>query len=600
MVTVTIFLTILIALMTWLMIHGFAQTQQAGTIASQQGLDRQGQAALLGQVQREAELRTLKLEQIAVATRVAVAAFNSQETAGVQATTVAFAQLALTPAGVRFDPTPERVSDVWLPPHAQASLPLQRAMQQSKLLDSLFPGLLQEHDSAVAAYYISPSELLRYYPAINVHDVAPADIRITEEDFFRLGTPDLNPQRATVWTPVYVDPAGQGLLLTAISPVYTDDVFAGVINIDLSLDALVASILAIHPSPHGYALLLDTDGNVIAAPPAALETLFAVAAPPTLTETLDLQLNIRAAPALNVLVGPVKQQETGIQSLVLNAQQFFVAYAPLSNVGWSLVLVAPVSEVTAEAQAVTTAITAGSEQTIRQTLLWLGLLAAMALCGGWLLIRRLSLPIFALLQGTRQLAAADFQVLLPVGRSDELGLLAHTFNHMAGRVAESQQRLQLINQNLEQTVQLRTQELELERQSLQQALDDLSSMSLTVARLTTPVIPVLKEVVVVPVIGSLDHERTLRLQTEVLRAVERLHLRLLIFDLTGVTYLMPDSIGLFMRMLDSLRLLGARSMLVGVHPELAQQLVQSGIDVSLLDVKQDLQTAISAAFQGRL
>jgi signal transduction histidine kinase len=59
------------------------------------------------------------------------------------------------------------------------------------------------------------------------------------------------------------------------------------------------------------------------------------------------------------------------------------------------------------------------------------LLAAVA---GWMASRRITTPLLALISVTTQMAKGDLSARADVAREDELGLLARSFNEMAGRV----------------------------------------------------------------------------------------------------------------------------------------------------------------------
>ncbi len=62
---------------------------------------------------------------------------------------------------------------------------------------------------------------------------------------------------------------------------------------------------------------------------------------------------------------------------------------------------------------------------------------ALAAVAGWAISRRISDPLVALTEVTAAMAQGDLAARADVGRKDELGTLARSFNQMAGQVAET-------------------------------------------------------------------------------------------------------------------------------------------------------------------
>lgn len=61
-----------------------------------------------------------------------------------------------------------------------------------------------------------------------------------DRPFYLLGTPEKNPNRMRYWTPVYLDAAGKGLMVTVSRPVYNGDAFRGVVSLDFTLKTLTS------------------------------------------------------------------------------------------------------------------------------------------------------------------------------------------------------------------------------------------------------------------------------------------------------------------------------------------------------------------------
>lgn len=86
-------------------------------------------------------------------------------------------------------------------------------------------------------YYTSNEGFLNIYPWVASDDFRYSD-DLKEVSFFVNATPEKDPLRKAVWTPVYLDEAGKGLMVTRSSPIYNGDQFMGVISIDFATETL--------------------------------------------------------------------------------------------------------------------------------------------------------------------------------------------------------------------------------------------------------------------------------------------------------------------------------------------------------------------------
>ncbi|MEH7209636.1 STAS domain-containing protein, partial [Priestia megaterium] len=114
----------------------------------------------------------------------------------------------------------------------------------------------------------------------------------------------------------------------------------------------------------------------------------------------------------------------------------------------------------------------------------------------------------------------------------------------------------------------------------------------TFLELSVPVVPLAKEIAVLPLIGNIDMERANYLMEETLKSANRLQLQRLIVDLSGVYIIDTMVADQIFKVIDSLRFLGVETILTGIRPEVAQTIVSIGIDFSSLTIKSSLQKAI--------
>ncbi|HBL84906.1 MAG: hypothetical protein A2Y17_06710 [Clostridiales bacterium GWF2_38_85] len=106
-------------------------------------------------------------------------------------------------------------------------------------------------------YYTSSNNFILLYPWVSSSDFA-FDESLLKEVFYTIATPENNQLREALWTPVYMDHAGKGLMVTLSKPIYNNDVFVGVISIDLTNDKLSEMI----KSEYEIYIIDDTDSVI--------------------------------------------------------------------------------------------------------------------------------------------------------------------------------------------------------------------------------------------------------------------------------------------------------------------------------------------------
>jgi rsbT co-antagonist protein RsbR len=132
-----------------------------------------------------------------------------------------------------------------------------------------------------------------------------------------------------------------------------------------------------------------------------------------------------------------------------------------------------------------------------------------------------------------------------------------------------------------------------ERTALQQQVIDAQRAALR--ELSTPLIPLSDRVVLMPLIGAMDSQRTQQVMETLLDGVARHQSDLVILDVTGVAIVDTQVAQAFIQVAQAVKLLGAQVMLTGIQPQIAQTLVHLGIDLSNIQTRGSLQAGITAA-----
>ncbi len=116
-----------------------------------------------------------------------------------------------------------------------------------------------------------------------------------------------------------------------------------------------------------------------------------------------------------------------------------------------------------------------------------------------------------------------------------------------------------------------------------------------IRELSTPVLPVRERLLILPIIGLIDAQRARQLTEQLLRAIRANRAKLVVIDITGVPAMDSNVANHLVRTVDASRLQGARVIVTGLSPEIAQTLVTIGVDLSKMNTVGDLQGGIEEA-----
>jgi GAF domain-containing protein/HAMP domain-containing protein len=342
---------------------------------------------------------------------------------------------------------------VFVPAQEQLPGTLVAELNILKQIDFIAPSVLKKNPDMIALYFGSMEGETLYYPNIDLAAILPPDFDITQRPWFLAAAPNQNPDRKVVWSVPYQDAALHGLVVTTSLPVHDDfNRFRGVIAADLQLVGISDLIDSIRFAQTGYAFLLDKNGRIIAMPESGYTDL-------GLSKD-DFQGDSALEPILAKvpldifdLLARMTTSQSGMQPVVMNGVEKYVAYQPIPSIGYSLGIVVPVSETQAALAATREQLSNESRRTLINVIV-----SAIAFLAGSLLVSRwmgntLAKPLVALTKTATRLAEGDLSAEAHSQTRDEVGVLANAFNVMTSRLRE------LIT-SLEQRVQERTADLQ--------------------------------------------------------------------------------------------------------------------------------------------
>jgi anti-anti-sigma factor len=136
-------------------------------------------------------------------------------------------------------------------------------------------------------------------------------------------------------------------------------------------------------------------------------------------------------------------------------------------------------------------------------------------------------------------------------------------------------------------------ELALVEAGRRQAVIDAQAAAL--AELSTPLIPITDDVVVLPLIGVLDSQRMQQVMDVLLRGITERSARTVILDITGVSVVDSQVADALVRAARAAQLVGARVVFTGVRRDVAQALVALQADLGGVVTRATVQSGIAFA-----
>jgi ABC-type nitrate/sulfonate/bicarbonate transport system substrate-binding protein/anti-anti-sigma regulatory factor len=190
--------------------------------------------------------------------------------------------------------------------------------------------------------------------------------------------------------------------------------------------------------------------------------------------------------------------------------------------------------------------------------------------------------IGAILEELAGVAGDGSALALEVTSDDEIGWLEQALNEtlMSLRYAREAQQ-----EKLELEERAHAHEATIKRQA--ELIQELS----------TPILPVLEGVLVLPIIGALDAGRGDQITKALLDAVSRAGAEVVLIDITGVESVDRDVIDRLLAAVRAVALLGAECVVVGVSPKIAASIAATGEALAPALTMRDLRSGIEHAMR---
>ena len=183
-------------------------------------------------------------------------------------------------------------------------------------------------------------------------------------------------------------------------------------------------------------------------------------------------------------------------------------------------------------------------------------------------------------------AAGDLDLRIESEYEDDLTGIEEAINLLIDDLTHELKKSIKLKQEMEEKL-LKIQE---QQKTILQQQEDLMELS-------SPVSKVWENILILPVIGTLDSQRTQIMMENLLQKIVATGCTTAILDITGVPTVDTQVANHLLKTVTAARLLGAECIVSGISPAIAQTIVHLGINLSNILTKATLQDAMIYALR---
>jgi rsbT co-antagonist protein RsbR len=132
---------------------------------------------------------------------------------------------------------------------------------------------------------------------------------------------------------------------------------------------------------------------------------------------------------------------------------------------------------------------------------------------------------------------------------------------------------------------------------LQRKLEVIERQALAISELSTPVIEIWDDVLVLPIVGIVDTRRSIEIMDTLLERIVETRSKFVIIDVTGVEVVDTKTADYLTKVVRAASLLGTRCVLTGLSPAVAQTLVTVGANMDEILTLRDLKAGLKACLR---
>lgn len=295
-------------------------------------------------------------------------------------------------------------------------------------------------------------------------------------------TGEKEPQERTRWTRVYKDDVIDGLMITASSPVFDDNgSLRAITGVDVPLNKILSELAGWKElGTKGNALfffIMDSDGRLIAFPLDYL-ALFGLEVDWSLLQNsddiFDYKLSDSTIGDIAGLLPELVQNDSGTFEVSLGEDVYIFTQQYIPGLEWHLVLVNNEGQLTSSISRTEEALGGTIHTLINKFVISALLILLFVIFAVFLAVNHFVAPLKKLSEAALRVGAGDLATRCKLGRNDELGSLAESFNGMVERLETAEKLQRRYAKQLEVEVEEQTRDLRRKNYELHDVIAELN------------------------------------------------------------------------------------------------------------------------------
>ncbi len=354
-------------------------------------------------------------------------------------------------------------------------------------IDPVLESVKESNKESIAGFIVTRDGIARYYPNVHAIEQLPhvSDYDIRTASWYTQAGPDKNPEKKTKWTSIYKDSVGNGLMITASTPVYDKKGrFLGACGIDITLEQITREITGEKGSDQSiygmFCFMVNEKGNIIAHCPS-FGTILGYTPDETVLHnpSIVLKYSLFDSPKEKVrMMGKtILEKASATFRFQLDNKSYLVSSQTMPSTGWRLGIMVPESTVTdviLENKKILSSMI--KKMGIRFALSSLVFITLSIFILSLFFITRLIKPLNRLTSWAREIEEGNLDVQVELASDDEMGKLAASFDSMARALKKNRDMEKQYQQTLEQKVEQQTREVKQQNRALEHTLAELETI----------------------------------------------------------------------------------------------------------------------------